>query len=414
MSNAASPAESAVHAPSIRLERVPLADAREPLLSDWRKFEAARTPDSPMQDPEWLRGYFLEDLDKIMSYLLYDRSGSVSGSASFLLKDWPLKLHLGEMTVAEMPLRRLRFLGGSPALPEDESLYDLLFRDLADNAGYDALHFAQISTESFLWKYLTTSRLVQKSFYRYQPDAPSLHPRLRFCASFEEYMKTNFSKTHRHTLRRKVSRFQEEAPGEVKLVRYTRPEEVAPFLQAAVQVSQKTYQWNLHQRGLRNTERFDRRYRFAADHGWFRSYVLFCGEVPCAFLGGYQWKGRYYTDEIGFDPAFTKHSPGTVLQMMMIQDMFAYEKPELIDFGSYDKYKEELSNDNYTHCDMILFRRRVYCRLVQTAHYGCRMITKAAVRTLQAMNLKSRLKKRVRERSVSPEQPASSDGKQGG
>ena len=91
-------------------------------------------------------------------------------------------------------------------------------------------------------------------------------------------------------------------------------------------MSQKTYQWNLHERGLRATERFERRYRFAADHGWFRSYLLFCGETPCAFLGGYQWKGRYYIDEIGFDPAFTKHSPGTVLQMMAIQDMFDYRQ----------------------------------------------------------------------------------------
>jgi CelD/BcsL family acetyltransferase involved in cellulose biosynthesis len=192
----------------------------------------------------------------------------------------------------------------------------------------------------------------------------------------------------------------------VRLVRYTQPEEVTPFLHAAVQVSRKTYQWNLHQRGLRSTERFERRYRFAAEHGWFRSYLLFCGETPCAFLGGYQWRGRYYTDEIGFDPAFAKHSPGTVLQMMCIQDMFASEKPELIDFGSYDKYKEEFSNDNYTNCDMMLFRRRTYCGFARGAHYACRIITDGAVSALRGLNLKSRLKKKVRDRSVNAEQEA--------
>jgi hypothetical protein len=401
MRNAASSPESAVHAPAIRLERIPLATASESLLSEWQAFEANSTPDSPMQDPEWLRGYFLEDLDKIISYLLYDRSGSVSGSASFLLKEWPLKLHLGEVTLAELPLRRLRLLGGSPALPEDESLYDLLFRDLADNAGYDAVYFAQVPVESFLWKYLTTSRLIRTSFCRYKPEDASLHPLLRFGASFEEYMKNNFSKHHRRTLRRQVTRFQEEAPAPVRLLRYTRPEDVTPFLDAAIQVSRKTYQWNLHQRGLRATERLDRRCRFAADHGWFRSYLLFCGATPCSFIAGYQWRGRFYTDEIGFDPVFAKHSPGTVLRTMVIEDLFTYDKPELIDFGSYDKYKEEFANDNYTHCDMILFRRRLYCRFVQTAHYACRLTTKAAVRVLGGLNLKSRFKKIIRARSVS-------------
>ena len=60
-------------------------------------------------------------MDNITSYLLYDGMESVCGSASFLLKDWPMKLHLGEVPIAELPLRRLRLLGGSPALPEEES-----------------------------------------------------------------------------------------------------------------------------------------------------------------------------------------------------------------------------------------------------------------------------------------------------
>jgi hypothetical protein len=399
---------------TVRLEGASLAAPSESFLSDWKTFEANRLPDSPLQDPDWLRGYFLEDLDRITSYLLYDGSRSVCGGASFLLKDWPLKLHLGELKIAELPLRRLRFLGGAPALPEDESLYDLLFRELIRTLGYDALYFTQVPVGSFLWKYLTTSSLIRASFYRYKPEDPSLHSLLRFGASFEEYMKNNFSKHHRRTLRRQVTRFQEEAPAPVRLVRYTRPEEVGQFLEAAIQLSRKTYQWNLHGRGLRATERIGRRYHFAADHGWFRSYILFCGPTPCSFIAGYQWRGRFYTDEIGFDPAFAKHSPGTVLRTMAIEDLFAYDKPELIDFGSYDKYKDDFSTERYTHCDLILFRRRTYCRFVQAAHCLCSMTTKAAVYVLGRLNLKGRLKKKVRDRSVSAERPPAADGEQRG
>jgi CelD/BcsL family acetyltransferase involved in cellulose biosynthesis len=394
----------------IRLERVSLATAPESVLSEWKAFEANSRPDAPTQDPDWLRGYFLEDLDHLSSYILYDTSGSFSGSASFLLKDWPLKLHLGEISVAELPLRRLRLLGGSPALPEDEALYDRLFRELVVTPGYDTLYFAQVPTDSFLWKYVTTSGLVRESFYRYKPQDPTPHLKLRFGASFDEYMKVKFSATHRYTLRRKVTRFQEAAQGQVKLVRYTRPEEVGPFLDAAVQISRKTYQWNLHQRGLKATERFERRYRFAANHGWFRSYTLFSGETPCAFLAGYQWNGRYDIDELGFDPAFTRQSPGTVLHLLAIQDMFNHNKPAIIDFGSYDKYKEEFATESYPQCDVMLLRRRPYCRLLQGAHYACRLTSKTAACLLRGLNLKSRIKKTVRNRSVRADKASSAGG----
>jgi hypothetical protein len=391
-------AASAAH--KVRLERCSLGAANQRFLCGWEKFESGRGPDSPMHDPEWVRGYFLEDLPNITSYLLRDGNDLVCGQASFVLKDWPLKLYLGELRVAELPLRRLRLLGESPALPEDESLYDLLFQELAAAPGFDCLHLAQISVESFLWKYVTTSPVVEKAFSRYQPEPASLHTSLRFGASFEEYMRTNFSKHHRKNLRRQITRFQEEAPAPVRMVRYTEPGEVSAFFDAAVEVSRKTYQWNLHHRGLRNVELLGRRYRFAADNGWFRSYLLFCGETPCAFIAGYQWRGRFYTDEIGFDPAFAKHSPGTVLTTMAIEDLFAWNTPTLIDFGSYDKYKEEFSNENYTHCDMILFRRNAYCRLVQASHYACQLTTRAAAGALEGLRLKSRLRKILRQRST--------------
>jgi hypothetical protein len=384
------------------LQATTLGSASDFLLADWRAFAAQHAQESPIQDPEWLRGYFADELENISTYLLY-KSGRICGSASFLLKPWPVQWHLGELKVAELPLRRLRLLGSSLLFPENEAVYDLLFKELANRINdFDALYLTQIPVESYLWKYLTTSQLLRKTFQPYVSEEASLHPRLRLGKSFDEYMK-KFSKTHRHTLRRKVTRFEEEAPGKVRFERYTRPDQVIPFLDDAVQVSRKTYQWNLHQRGLRATELIKRRLLFAAEHGWFRSYLLYCGDTPYAFLAGYQWRGRYYTDEIGFDPVLAKRSPGTVLQMLMIQDLFSYDPPEFIDFGSYDKYKEEFSNDNYQHCAMFLFRRGTYPWLVRSGDYSSRLITKTLSRTLAALKLKSKLKKIIRNQSVKGE-----------
>jgi CelD/BcsL family acetyltransferase involved in cellulose biosynthesis len=396
LTNAAPPA--ATEAPAYVLRESPFRALTPAMLDDWRRFETAQPSDSPAQDPEWIRGYFEEDLDHISTYLLYQGS-ELRGHASFLWREWPMKLHLGEVGIARLPLKRLRLLGETLNFPGDDGCYDLLFRSLAARQGHDALYFDQIPVESRLWSYLTTSALVERGFHRYQSDEPSLHPRLRFTGTFDEYLK-KFNKSHRHHLRRKVSRFREEAPGEVRFVRYTRPEEVDPFLDAAVEVSKKTYQWNLHGRGLRATDRLRRRLHFAAGRGWFRSYLLYCGEAPYAFLVGYQWKGRYYTDEIGFDPVLAKRSPGTVLQMMVLEDMHAFDTPELIDFGSYDKYKEEFANDSYQHCAMYLFRRTPYLRALAAGDYACRRVTGLAARLLHRFDLKRGLKKAIRAVSV--------------
>ena len=213
-------------------------------------------------------------------------------------------------------------------------------------------------------------------------------------------MRSNFSGHHRKNLLRQVSRFREASAEPVRMVKFTRTEDVNRFLTSAVEISKKTYQWNLHGRGLSATEKIGRRYCFAAQNGWFRSYILFCGDVPVSFIAGYKWRGRYYTDEIGYDPAWSAQSPGSVLTVMALEDLFAENTPDLIDFGSYDKYKEFFSNDGYSHSDVMLFRRTLYCRLAQTAHYACRVATRAAVRCLSAFNVKSKLKRAIRNRSV--------------
>src|SRR5690349_19055473 len=67
----------------IRLESARLADMGERFLNDWKAFERASAPELPNQDPEWLLGYFADELANITAFLFYDGSGSVCGSACF-------------------------------------------------------------------------------------------------------------------------------------------------------------------------------------------------------------------------------------------------------------------------------------------------------------------------------------------
>jgi hypothetical protein len=378
-----------------RLSRVSLDTISDSMVAEWESFHGRYSSDSPMHDPRWLRGYFEGQLEHLSAYLLH-QSGSLLGVAPFLRKDWPLKWYLGELAVAKPQLRRLRLLGGLPDLPQDESVYDLLFSELAKpEHGYDALQLEEIPVDSFLWKYLHNSPLVRRSFRRYLPGAPSPHLLLRFRGSFDEYMK-KFSKKHRHELRREVRRIREGALGEMRFVQYTRPEEVSLFLDPAVTVSKKTYQWNLHQRGLSATDLLRRRLLFAAENGWFRSYLMFCNDVPCAFLAGFQYGGLFLPHEMGFDPALSKYSVGTVLQMLVVEDLFAHNTPEVLDLGGYGGWKDVLSTESYLESTILLFRPGAYTRFVQEGHRICQSVTKTSAVVLDKLQFKSTLKKLIR------------------
>lgn len=374
------------------LRSAALDAAGEEFLADWQAF---RSPSpSPMHDPGWLRGYFEGQTSSVLLYALY-QAGSLKGIAPFLRKDWPLKWHLGELSVAAFPLTRLRLLGGNLAFPEDEASCDMLFRRVLSEGGFDALFFDEIPVDSFFWNYLKTSKLIRDSFLPYQPNAPSLRPILRIKGTFEEYM-GKFSSKHRNTLLRRVKKLREGALGEMRLARYESPDEVEAFLGEAVEISRKTYQWRLHQRGLSATDLLRRRLQFAARRGWMRCYLLFCGESACAFIVGYQYQGTFVLDEIGHDPEHSKYSVGTVLQLLCVEDLFSYNRASIFDLQDYARYKDELANESYLQGRIFLFQRSVYSRFLRAGHRACSLITRSASSALDRWGLKSKARKAVR------------------
>lgn len=206
------------------------ATASPSLVSQWRVFHDRHSADDPMQDPEWLRGYFEGQLDSLSCYSLL-QDGELRGVAPFVRKQWPLAFQFGPWTLAELPLVRLRLLGTGLDFPDDEAAYDLLFGQLAEpTSPFDALYLEEIPVESFLWKYLHERPLIRKSFLSYAPSAPTPRPVLRLEGTYEQYL-GKFNSKHRNTINRKIKKLREGALGEMRLVRYESPDEVVPFLE---------------------------------------------------------------------------------------------------------------------------------------------------------------------------------------
>ena len=177
---------------------------------------------------------------------------------------------------------------------------------------------------------------------------------------------------------------------------FTRPDQVDAFIEQAVEISRKTYQWQLLGQGLRDAAKLRRHLLFLAEHGWLRSYLLVCKDKPCAFVTGFQYGSRYYLDDMGFDPEWRDYSVGTVLQVGIIEDLFQNNRPEVYDLGEFGIHKEEFATLSYLQGKVFLFRPGVYGSLVKTAHWLCNATTAGVSSVVDRFGLKKRLKKLIR------------------
>jgi hypothetical protein len=378
-----------------RLERVELEHVSPSVLKEWNEFLIRTPSDSPMHDPQWLRDILNDERGDLLVYLLY-RGQSLCGLAPFLLKSGTVKWQLGEITLARLPLQQMRLLGGGAHFPEETAAYELLFRELLGRSNrFDAIYLEDVPINSFLWKFAESNPVVACSFSRYVPEPLAPRMLLRLDGSFEEYM-GRFSSKHRQTLRRKVRKFHDVAPGEVRSARFTNVEDVDSFVDRAIEISKKTYQWNLLGGGLRSLEKLKRRFAFLARQGWFRSYILFCKDTPCAFVVGYQYGQRFYLDDMGYDPGWKDYSVGTVLQLAIIEDLGTYNRPHTYDLGEYGPHKEEFATDNYPQGKLFLFRPGAYTDVVKAGHWACNAATRTASSFLELFGWKQKLKKLVR------------------
>ena len=210
------------------------------------------------------------------------------------------------------------------------------------------VEFEEIEEESTLWQEL--QRLKRRGFRFVAASDFDTHRSIRLPESADEFW-GSFKSRFRTDLRRKRRNL-----GDYDVRRYRTEADVEALLNAAHEASVHT--WQTHQLGLRiQADESEARYqRFLARHGAQRSYVLFRRRQPIAFVLGHQWRDRYYYDEVGFDRRLAEYSPGTVLLEELLNDLFAEDRPERLDFGLGDaRYKRNFSNEQSRSATVRMF-----------------------------------------------------------
>ena len=84
-------------------------------------------------------------------------------------------------------------------------------------------------------------------------------------------------------------------------------------------------------------------------------YLLYLEGQPAAFWMGPFYGQVFYSDFIGFDPAYSKYSPGTVLQAKVVEDLCARQAVG-IDFGPGDAlYKARLGTNCHEEASLYVY-----------------------------------------------------------
>lgn len=164
-------------------------------------------------------------------------------------------------------------------------------------------------------------RLVRSgAFLRYVPQQYQ-HCYIDLGTSFEDYQKKFSSKT-RSTINRKIRKYSEHCGGALTWQSYRSPDQVPAFFALARAVSKLTYQERLLDAGLPDTPEFMEGARALAANGDLRAYVLFDGERPVSYLYCPVKDDVAIYAYLGYDPAYMHLSVGTVLQWLVLEQMF--------------------------------------------------------------------------------------------
>ena len=174
--------------------------------------------------------------------------------------------------------------------------------------------------------------------------------------SYEDYL-AQFSGKTRSTLRRKRRKLEEAGGGALDVRCYRTPEELDEFLALALPLSRKTYQSRLLDAGLPEGEAAQRAMRELADRDDMRAFLLFLAGEPIAYLYLPVSGRTLIYAYLGYDAEHAHLSPGTVLQMAALENLFAEKRFAFFDFTEGEGAHKALFGTGSIRCASYIMLR---------------------------------------------------------
>lgn len=205
--------------------------------------------------------------------------------------------------------------------------------------------------------HLITS-LPEAALPRLSVDGSLVHVRQRYTrywvdlAAGHDAWWAGLSANTRSSLKRKAKRL-----GAAEVVAYRTPDELARFHDVAADLAGRTYQAKLLDAALPTSDRFRAEMLADAAADRVRAWTLAVDERPIAYLYCPAVGNTLIYAYVGHDPDAADLSPGTVLQLHALRDLFAEARFARFDFTEGEgQHKRGLASGGVACVDMLLLR----------------------------------------------------------
>jgi Acetyltransferase (GNAT) domain len=218
------------------------------------------------------------------------------------------------------------------------------------NGDADIAYFRHLDAESALFR-----AVKSEPGFLFRDHFRSLRPhRKRKLPGGVEQLYKDLSANERQRFRRIARALSREFSGQVRVDRFGDVRDLDAALSVVEGIANKTWQQAMGS-GFALSELVLNVLRAEAERGWLRVYILYLGGQACAFWIGALYQRTFYSDYLGYDPDFSKHSPGMYL-LSQIMEEFCSEGVGAIDFGSVEEeYKKRFGNVMWLQSDRHIF-----------------------------------------------------------
>jgi hypothetical protein len=145
--------------------------------------------------------------------------------------------------------------------------------------------------------------------------------------------------------------------GAMRIERYRSPAEVAAFHPLARQVAARTYQERLLEAALPADDGYLAEMLALAAAGRAWGWILFVDDRPVAYLWCPEADGIVRYEHVGHDPEWNEWSPGSVLHLAAMRDLFAAGTLAQFDFTEGEgQHKRQLATGGVPCADLLLLR----------------------------------------------------------
>lgn len=362
------------------------------LAQEWPSFTQRCERSDFHQDPDKLQlQRRFDGRGRELRLFVLRRDGQIHCVAPFSRSEGRFPLKLGLIKLLNLPVKQYRLAGTALGFSRDADrpacLAALAGALRARRGEFDIATIESLALDDALFAHGVDGFSVLPA-----APQPEVVRELELAENFDAYL-GRFKKKPRYNLKRNVRLLEEACDGQIEISRVDQPAQVEDFFNALDHIFARCWQGKTFGYRQRNGEAELDYHRALAQRGWLRSYLLRCKGEPVAYVLGYQYAGRYYYEEIGYDQGWKQHNPGNALTFLMLQDLHGEKRPELLDFGyGENTYKQVFGSRHHMAVNTHIVPSAGKGRLL----VGAQRMLGRVYRGVRELVLKSGLEKKIR------------------